>query len=716
VNDAEREAARPVEAHDGGSPPTQEMGADPAANPTGLRGPNAETGATVADPRGNGHGTVADPYAAAEPPTDPTVSEPPLTADPPPTTDPPLTDPAVTNVDGPGSGASRRGLLTPGGGWGRWTLRKRIRTGGFAQVWRATDAEGERAAIKFLLRPDAEIEARRFRRERDLGLRFQGKWLPRVLDSDLDDFVPWIAFEYLDFPALDQLVAASGPLSGEALVIFTRDLWDAVLSLHGHNVAHRDLSARNVLIDVDDGRLRLIDLGSGTMGDGTMLTAEVFPASMGFAAPEQFDVRSTKVGPAADLWSWAAVVYFAATGRTVFPVEPRMAYYEHLRTGAQPDLDGLPADLRPALAAALRTDPTQRRVDEIGSLLPLRAHEAALRAAEQRVTEADQETQALRLAVVEANRRLEQRAGDAERIAELTRRAEQAAADAALARRQLEEASVSTRQSTAATARVTELREELERALHQRENALDASDATIRALSERLARADAELTRLRSQVASGSTAVSQPPPPYAPGGTHAASTRSAPPPPPAYAPAPQAAAGRPAPARAATPAPPAWPPSPAPAASPVPAPAASGRRSVPARPFPPPPPAGVLPVTPRSRRTVTGRLFDLAMIGATLLFLFSAVAHHPATLRTLLPEPERTANRQATATVVTMGVLAAAAALTGFGRVFGRRRRPFTRRLWVVLIPLAILMVLAIYQDPSGGAEWLRSLSRSLLR
>jgi serine/threonine protein kinase len=597
----------------------------------------------------------------------------------PPPTDPPVTDQTVTGADrgtvGATESGSRRGLLTVGGLWGRWTLRKRIRTGGFAQVWRATDADGERAAVKFLLRPDAEVEARRFRRERDLGLGFQGKWLPRVLDSDLDDFVPWIAFEYLDFPALDQLVAASGPLTGEALVIFTRDLWDAVLSLHGHDVAHRDLSARNVLIDVDDGRLRLIDLGSGTTGDGTLLTAEVFPASMGFAAPEQFDVRGSRVGASADLWSWASVVYYAATGRTVFPVEPRMAYFEALRSGAEPDLEPVPDILRPALAAALRRDPAQRRVEEVGGLLPLRAHEEALRSAEQRLAEADAETRALRVAVAEANRRLEAQGGDSTRIDELEARAERAAADAAAARRQLEEATVATRQATAATARITELREEMERALRQREQALDASDATIKALSERLSRADQELNRLRSQVGGQGAPPAYPPPAVIRDLVRPGHVLVNPPPRPP----------RP------TPSPP---------------------------PLPPPLVAPEVPaVAPRrTRRAAKSLVIDIVMIVITWFFLQGTLAGHPALVRTLLPEPQRTANRNNAAAVISFVVFLVAFALGAGGRLLGKRRRPLPRRLWMFALPLAVLVVWFAFGDRTGAAdELLRGVSRVLL-
>jgi serine/threonine protein kinase len=597
-------------------------------------------------PEGNG---AVDRTVPTGPVPDAATTEPTAPVEPvPPTTDPESADRTVTVAEG-ASAPSRRGLLTPGGLWGRWTLRARIRTGGFAQVWRATDDDGERAAIKFLLRPDSDVEARRFRRERDLGLRFQGRWLPRVLDADLDDLVPWIAFEYLDFPALDQLVASSGPLTGEALVIFTRDLWDAVLSLHGHDVAHRDLSARNVLIDVDDGRLRLIDLGSGTTGDGTLLTMDVFPASLGFAAPEQFDVRNERVGPAADLWSWAAVVYYAATGRTVFPLEPRIAYLDHLRSGRPPDLTAVPEPLRPALAAALRRDPAERRVDEIARLLPLRAHEAALRAAEDRLAHADAESTALRAAVADANRRLEQQGPDAQRMEQLVLQAQQAAADAAAARRQLEEATAATRQAMAASARATELRDELQRAVQQRDQALQLSDAQVRALQDRLRRSEAELGRLRQQAA-------QPPRP--------------------------AVQGYPAHAR------------PGPVHPPPPA-----RPGPPARRPAPPPPAPA--PRPRRRRSVGSWFLDVFLTLVVLAAAFVLVAVHP-TLPQVSSWPSAIFVRAYVAGVTTAGAFALAAVLAVLVRIAARR--PIARWLWLFLLLISALGLLYAYNDPSGAA------------
>src|SRR5690606_35711200 len=160
------------------------------------------------------------------------------------------------------------------------------------------------------------------------------------------------------------------------------------------------------------------------------------------------------------------------------------------------------------------------------------------------------------------------------------------------------------RQATAATARVAELRDELERARRQHDDALSSSDATVRALSERLRQADAELARLRSQVAAGSAA------PY-PAASPSLSTR------------------QPRPRRR-------WP----------------ARARAPARPARAPPVPAALPpapVTAPSRRRSAGAWFlDAFLVAAAMWFVLLAVAAHPAVVRTLLPEPQRSANRHST--------------------------------------------------------------------
>jgi hypothetical protein len=108
------------------------------------------------------------------------------------------------------------------------------------------------------------------------------------------------------------------------------------------------------------------------------------------------------------------------------------------------------------LWAALRHDPAQRDPAEVTAALPLRAHEAALRAAETRLVAADEEIRALQAAVAEANDRLGQLSPAVARIDHLEQQAKRAATDATEARRQLEATMAAARQTTASTAKVVE--------------------------------------------------------------------------------------------------------------------------------------------------------------------------------------------------------------------------------------------------------------------
>ena len=118
----------------------------------------------------------------------------------------------------------------------------------------------------------------------------------------------------LDLPGrrLDELVAETGPLQGEALRQLARGVADALTTLHGAGVVHRDLTPGNVL--VLDGSPQVIDLGLATAADVTALTRTgLVVGTPGYLAPEQ--VTGHEVTTAADVHAWGATVALAGTGR-----------------------------------------------------------------------------------------------------------------------------------------------------------------------------------------------------------------------------------------------------------------------------------------------------------------------------------------------------------------------------------------------------------------
>jgi serine/threonine protein kinase len=80
--------------------------------------------------------------------------------------------------------------------------------------------------------------------------------------------------------------------------------------------------------------------------------------SLGYAAPEQF-TGTSPVTTAADIFSWGVTVAFATTGRCPFGQGPPEALL-HRVVHEAPDLTGVPADLRAAVAGALRKHPALR--------------------------------------------------------------------------------------------------------------------------------------------------------------------------------------------------------------------------------------------------------------------------------------------------------------------------------------------------------------------
>jgi hypothetical protein len=404
--------------------------------------------------------------------------------------------PTATANDRSGTSAVR--LLERGAVWGRWSLRRALGEGGYGEVWLAVDEDGERAAVKFLVNHRGRS---RFGRELDLAVRHGGVWTPRVLDARLDDVLPWIAFEYIEHRQLAEVVAESGPMEGEQLISFVRDLWDAVAYLRSRELAHRDLSARNVVLD-REGRVRVLDLGSARDGrDDHTVTRTPLALTNGFAAPEQV-AGELDVGPAADVWSWGAVTFFAATGRTI---HPSASYGKDLLRVPKPvDYTGVPEPLAAALRAALRPDPADRDPGVIAGLLPPLPHEVELRAATRRLEQSQHELEDLRAELDDQQRQrteLEGRAAggedaaselgrlraqtrrDQERLRALEASTEQAAAEALELRKKLSAAEVRARRKSAADIGAAAAE-------------LDRARAMAESLRRRLAEADGRINDL----------------------------------------------------------------------------------------------------------------------------------------------------------------------------------------------------------------------------
>lgn len=181
--------------------------------------------------------------------------------------------------------------------------------GGSAEVWLAQRA-GEQFALK-VFRPDCAVTGRR--EWRSLR-RHAGAHVVPALDFVQDGRGRSVlVLPYYSRGTLWDVVRGRGGLTSGEVITALAPIASALARIHDGGCVHGDLTPRNVLFD-DDGRPLLADLGASRV---VASPGAAEWGSAGFTAPEVLDGESPTAE--ADVYSWAAVCWFALTGEAPQP-------------------------------------------------------------------------------------------------------------------------------------------------------------------------------------------------------------------------------------------------------------------------------------------------------------------------------------------------------------------------------------------------------------
>jgi serine/threonine protein kinase len=244
---------------------------------------------------------------------------------------------------------------------GGYRVTARLGEGGQGTVFLGQAPDGMRVAVKLLhARFDGDAKARaRFAREISAAQRVASFCTARVLAADVEGDSPYLVSEFIDGPALSQVVRERGPLVGDALHRLAVGTATALAAIHGASVVHRDFKPSNILLSSDGPRV--VDFGIARAMDSTSALTSHVIGTPAYMAPEQ--VSGSAIGPPADVFAWGATLVFAATGRAPFGQDTVPAIFQRILTQAPP-LDHLPEPLRSIVGAALRKDPVDRPAAE----------------------------------------------------------------------------------------------------------------------------------------------------------------------------------------------------------------------------------------------------------------------------------------------------------------------------------------------------------------
>ncbi|NXY97633.1 PQQ-binding-like beta-propeller repeat protein [Streptomyces sp. BR123] len=242
---------------------------------------------------------------------------------------------------------------------GPFEVLGRLGAGGMGLVYLARSASGRRVAIKTVRTELAEDQLFRvrFTREVEAARAVSGFYTAAVVDADPRAAVPWLATAYVPAPSLEEIVNECGPMPVQAVRWLAAGIAEALQSIHGAGLVHRDLKPSNVLV-VEDGP-RVIDFGIASGVSNTRLTmTNVAVGTPAYMSPEQAkDSRSVK--GASDVFSLGSTLVFAATGHPPYHgANPVETVFMLLRE--EPNLDGLPEELRPLIESCMQMEAAQR--------------------------------------------------------------------------------------------------------------------------------------------------------------------------------------------------------------------------------------------------------------------------------------------------------------------------------------------------------------------
>ncbi|MGW1990352.1 serine/threonine-protein kinase [Embleya sp. NPDC001921] len=226
---------------------------------------------------------------------------------------------------------------------GRFRLLGRLGSGGMGRVFLGREPGGAVVAVK-LVHPDLLEQGgpefrRRFEREVRAARSVPAEFTATLVDADPGAEVPWLATRFVVGIPLDEAVARFGPPPENSLRELAAGLFAALAGFHTAELVHRDMKPANVMLAVDGPKV--IDFGIALPSGATDLTRTGHTVgTLGFMSPEQFE--RSDVGPESDVFSCAAVLAYAATGRPPFPGDTLPVLFANL-TLREPDLD----DARP---------------------------------------------------------------------------------------------------------------------------------------------------------------------------------------------------------------------------------------------------------------------------------------------------------------------------------------------------------------------------------
>jgi hypothetical protein len=194
----------------------------------------------------------------------------------------------------------------------------------------------------------------------------------RVYDRGEDDDRLWLAMEYIEGPDLAKILSAEGYLPVGRSVALLERVAAGLDAIHALGLLHRDVKPANILVTKDvlgTERALLTDFGiAKSAADSLGLTGVGdIVATLHYAAPEQFELRSGELDRRVDVYALGCVLYEMLTGKVPLEGDSVAAFWQVIQAQTAPPPSRIVPSIPPALDAVVLKALSKRRDDRFDS-------------------------------------------------------------------------------------------------------------------------------------------------------------------------------------------------------------------------------------------------------------------------------------------------------------------------------------------------------------